>query len=113
MNNSSIIKDAIEVSIGLIIGRILCYLIGGGDYRVLWMVMCAGLPAGWKFLSKYFGSVIFGGLPVMAVMLSLKFILSIMIGWIILLFRTVLLLIEVVKTILKKSAITDNVEQQM
>lgn len=75
-----LLKTVILAAIGMVIG----YFLGDGDFKIMMMISCAGIPAGWTFIGKHIGhTFVYGNICWMALWFTLQFLASLIVGWIV------------------------------
>lgn len=77
-----VLKTVVMALVGAMIGGILGqFSLFETDER-FWVWFCMGVPAGWIFLGKYFGSIVSTNFALMGFLLTMRVMLAGIIGWV-------------------------------
>jgi len=79
---STYVKKLVKTVVVAIIAGCIAYAML--DQDMMLAIACAGIPAGWRVLTKIFGRWIVVGNYMMFVYLAIKAVLAVLVGWIIL-----------------------------
>ena len=106
MENTSVIKTALKISASMLIGRIILVLIFH-DYvaensimeNLVLLFIFAGIPLGWSFISRHFGTLIPLNVYTFCIVVIVKSVLSMLIGWLVMVYLLITLVIGIVKEV--------------
>lgn len=84
--------------IGTLIGGFIGYMIDSGESStvILMAILCMGVPFGWSAINRWFGTLLIVPSFWMIVIVWVKFILAIMIGWLLMLIEIVCAIYELI-----------------